>query len=76
MKNNKKSILEFKKGQKGTITELNSNNHGILRKLMSMGILPGIELKVVQDFPSYVLQVGYTQVAVDREIAQVIIVNK
>ena len=71
-----KSILEFKKGDKGIISKLESNNQRILKKLMSMGIIPGLELVIIQTFPSYVLQVGYTQVAIDKEIAQVIIVDE
>ena len=61
--------------QKGVVAELVTDNGSILRKLMSMGILPGTRIKLIQKFPSCVFQVGYTQVAVDREIASVISVN-
>jgi len=33
-----------------------------------MGILPGITLKMLQTFPSYVFEAGYTQVAVDKKV--------
>ncbi|MDK2934787.1 MAG: ferrous iron transport protein [Clostridiales bacterium] len=69
------NLTELKQGQKGFVAELNTNDENILRKLMSMGILPGIPLKVIQTFPSYVFQVGYTQVAVDKTIASAILVN-
>ncbi len=68
-------LTGMKKNQKGIITELNTKDKNILRKLMSMGILPGMSLRVIQAFPSYVFQVGYTQVALDNEIASVIKVN-
>lgn len=68
-------LTELKKGQEGIVGELDTNNQGILKKLMSMGVLPGIPLKVIQTFPSYVFQAGYTQIAVDRNIASVILVN-
>lgn len=69
------SIADLKKGQEGIIAELDTKNKNILRKLMSMGILPGMNVKMIQAFPAYVFQVGYTQVAVDKEIASVILVN-
>lgn len=69
------SLIELKQGQKGFVAELNTNDENILKKLMSMGILPGMPLKVIQTFPSYVFQVGYTQVAVDKAIASAILVN-
>ncbi|WIV13444.1 FeoA family protein [Proteiniborus sp. MB09-C3] len=70
------SVTNLKKGEEGTIAELNTTNSNILRKLMAMGIMPGMNLKMIQTFPSYVFQVGYTQVAVDKEIASVIIIDK
>lgn len=70
-----KNLIELKQGQKGFVAELNTNDESILKKLMSMGILPGMPLKVIQTFPSYVFQVGYTQVAVDKGIASAILVN-
>jgi Fe2+ transport system protein FeoA len=74
-KNNSLQLTKMKKNQKGIISELNTEDKNILRKLMSMGILPGMTLRVIQAFPSYVFQVGYTQVALDNEIASVIKVN-
>lgn len=69
------NLIQLKQGQKGIVAELNTNDENILKKLMSMGILPGMPLKVIQTFPSYVFQVGYTQVAVDKGIASAILVN-
>jgi Fe2+ transport system protein A len=72
----KETILtELKHGQKGIVAGLDTNDESISKKLMSMGILPGMPLKVIQTFPSYVFQVGYTQVAVDKTIASAILVN-
>ncbi len=42
---------------------------------MSMGILPGAPIGLVQRFPSYVFQVRQEQFAVDREIADSIYVR-
>lgn len=68
-------LSEMKKNDTGTVSELDTSNKNILRKLMSMGILPGMPLRMIQTFPSYVFEVGYTQVAVDKEIASTVMVN-
>ncbi|WP_069648861.1 FeoA family protein [Caloranaerobacter ferrireducens] len=68
--------VKMKSGEEGIIAELDTDSKSILRKLMAMGILPGMKIKMIQTFPSYVFQVGYTQVAVDKEIASVILVNQ
>lgn len=46
-----------------------------LQKLMSMGILPGAPIGLVQRFPSYVFRVRQTEFAVDKEIADAIYVR-
>jgi Fe2+ transport system protein FeoA len=69
------NLIKLKNGQKGIVAELDTDDEKILKKLMSMGILPGIQLKVVQTFPAYVFQAGYTQIAVDTSIASAIWVN-
>ena len=69
------NLSELKPKQEGIIADLNTSDKNILKKLMSMGILPGLPLEVVQTFPSYVFKVGYTQVAVDKTIAEAILVT-
>lgn len=43
-----------------------------IRKLMAMGILPGMRIRLIQRFPSYVFQVRYSQFTVDRPLAEMI----
>lgn len=42
---------------------------------MAMGITPGSGLIVEQRFPSYIVKVGHTRAALDREIAASIFVH-
>ena len=65
----------LKRGEKGMVIELDTGNDSILRKLMSMGIMPGAEVEVIQAYPCYVIQAGYTQVSIDNEIASAIIID-
>ncbi|WP_258084205.1 FeoA family protein [Thermococcus thermotolerans] len=47
-----------------------------LQKLMAVGILPGRKVEVVHRYPSYVVRVGNTTVALGEEIAEKIYVNE
>jgi DtxR family Mn-dependent transcriptional regulator len=62
-------------GEYGTIAYLATNNRARLSKLMAMGALPGLSITMVQKFPSYVFQVGQSQFAVDKEVAEGIYVR-
>ena len=37
---------------------------------MALGVLPGVDIRLLRRFPSFVFQIGYAQFAVDRELAQ------
>jgi ferrous iron transport protein A len=53
----------------GKISHLETKNPGILQKLISMGILPGMPITLLRRSPSYFFEVDQTRYAVDREIA-------
>jgi Fe2+ transport system protein FeoA len=40
-----------------------------------MGIVPGRILQVVQTYPVFILQIDQTQVAMDKELAEEIIIR-
>jgi DtxR family transcriptional regulator, Mn-dependent transcriptional regulator len=62
-------------GHGGKVAYIHSTEPDQLQKLTAMGILPGEPISLLQDFPSYVFQIGRTQFAVDREIAGTIYVR-
>ncbi|GAB4420559.1 MAG: metal-dependent transcriptional regulator [Thermodesulfovibrionales bacterium] len=64
------SIVDVDKGTKGKVAYLHTKDNKKLQKLMAMGILPGVSIQVVQKFPSYVLKIGHSQVAMDEEMAK------
>ncbi len=68
-------LPDLDSGQRGEIAYVHTQNHSNLQKLMATGVLPGMDIQLIQKFPSYVFQVGETQIAVDREIAQEIYVR-
>jgi ferrous iron transport protein A len=62
-------------GKPHIVAELRTDEIMVRRKLMAMGIIPGHSLIVEQRFPSYIVKVGYTRAALDREIAASIFVH-
>ncbi len=63
------SLADVKRGVKGRVAYLHTRDNKKLQKLMTMGILPGVTIEVIQTFPSYVFRIGHTQIAVDKEMA-------
>ena len=64
------SITELRKGAKGKIAYLQTKDNRKLQKLMALGLLPGVSIEMRQKFPSYVLKVGHSQIAMDEEMAR------
>ncbi len=69
-------LSEMKCGEKGTIAYLCSCKANAVQKLMALGALPGSDVSVIQTFPSIVFQVGQTQLAVDKTLAEDIYVRR
>lgn len=70
------ALTELKAGEKGEIAYLAATDVGKMQKLMSMGVLPGSDLVVTRTFPSYIFKVGYSEFAVDGELAREIFVRR
>jgi DtxR family Mn-dependent transcriptional regulator len=68
-------LSQLAQGQKGKVAYIYAPQSNKLQKLMAMGILPGAPIMPIQSFPSFVFQVGQTQFAVDKEIANAIYIR-
>lgn len=62
-------------GECKTVVGFQTPDESVQRKLVALGIMPGIELVLEQRFPSYIVKIGYTRTAIDRETAQSIFVE-
>jgi Fe2+ transport system protein FeoA len=51
---------------------LTNPDHPRATRLASLGILPGIPVRLVQDYPAYVLRVGFAEIALDYELARLV----
>lgn len=67
------SELEVK--EKGEIAYLQAKDAAQMQKLISIGAIPGLSIVLQQKFPSYVFQIGHSQFAIDKELAQSIYVR-
>ncbi len=68
-------LCDARPESEGTVAYLATKDNRQVQKLLAMGILPGANIKVIRQFPSYVFQVGYSQFAVDHPLAEVIYVR-
>ena len=69
-------VCDLEAGQGGQIAYLRMDDPRRLQKLMAMGVLPGVPIRLLRRFPSYVFEAGFSQFAVDKEIAADIFVRR
>jgi len=69
-------LTEFKSGQEGEIAYIQTDDSKKMQKLMAMGVLPGNRIILLQAFPSYIFRVGYSEFAIDSNLAKEIFVRK
>lgn len=67
------SDLEVK--EKGKVAYLQAKDSSSMQKLIGIGAIPGVNITLLQKFPSYVFQIGNSQFAVDKELASLIYVR-
>jgi len=70
-----KPLTDIKAGDKARIVFILPSAHSRLDKLSALGILPGGTLRVHQKSPAFVLELGETTIAIDKDIAKEIFVR-
>ncbi|MBO2519797.1 MAG: hypothetical protein CW349_08905 [Firmicutes bacterium] len=65
------TLSRLAEGERAQVVQVTARE-GALAKLLAMGILPGVELSLVQAQPLPVVRMGSTTVALDRELAQLV----
>jgi len=64
------SLAELEAGQSGVIAYIRSQRPEHLQRLLAMGAIPGARIVLRQRFPSFVFELGQSQVALDAETAR------
>jgi DtxR family Mn-dependent transcriptional regulator len=57
-------------GERGRIAYISSRAHPRLVRLAALGVTPGVPVKLLQKWPSYVIQCEETEIALEEEIAR------
>lgn len=68
-------LSELRVGAKGTIVDVRPHDGDRVDRLLALGVTPGAPVVVLQTFPGIVFQCDQTELAVEREIARVILVK-
>ncbi len=69
-------LTELKSNQEGEIAYIQTEDSKKMQKLMAMGVLPGNRILLMQTFPSYIFRVGFSEFAIDTQMAREIFVRR
>lgn len=69
-------LSKLRANQEGKVVYILTGKQSQLHKLLSLGISPGSIIKVHQTFPSFVIQSGETQIAIEESVAENIYVKR
>lgn len=70
------SLIDIRIGDEAKIVFISSKYPARLDRLSSFGIMPGGIIKLHQKQPTYVLKIGETELALDKDLAKEIFVKK
>lgn len=68
-------LSKINPGEQARISYLLVKQHPELDRLLSMGLVPGTTVEVIQRFPTFVVQVNESQLAFDEAIAEGVFVH-
>ena len=68
------SLAGLQPGQRATVRRLAAESPADQRKLLALGLLPGVELEVERRWPAVVLRLDSATVALDAGLAGAVIV--
>jgi DtxR family Mn-dependent transcriptional regulator len=69
-------LTELISGEEGEIAYIQTEDDKKMQKLMAMGVLPGNRIRLTQTFPSYIFRVGFSEFAIDTNMAREIFVRR
>ena len=71
-----KTLSDMRSGVNVTVTGFVGGDEDAVRKILSLGIIPGDVLSVLATWPTVVFEVGSTSYALDSELAGRILVTQ
>ena len=70
-----RSLSSMAEGAHGSIVEVRSHAAARADRLLALGVTPGASVAVLQTFPGVVFLCDQTELAVERRVADVIVVR-
>lgn len=70
------SLADLGVGDRAVIQRLDAPRGADLRKLLALGLLPGVEVEIERRWPAVVLRMGQSQLALDAELAEAVLVAR
>ena len=64
------SCNQLEPGQTARVAYLCTREHAVMHKLSALGITPGARVRLLQRWPSYVLQCDETEIALEEDLAR------
>jgi DtxR family Mn-dependent transcriptional regulator len=68
-------LTELDTGSKGRVAYLSDVRNSRVSELIAVGMLPGISVRILRKFPTYVLALGESELAIDQELAHAVFVR-
>lgn len=63
------SLTDLPEGERARVVGLDRVESAATGHLVALGVLPGVELTLVQRYPAFVVRIGHAEFALDRELA-------
>jgi DtxR family transcriptional regulator, Mn-dependent transcriptional regulator len=69
------ALTMLREGARGIVLEVRSSDDGRVDRLLALGVTPGARVTVLQTFPGIVFLCDQTELAIERGVADSIIVR-
>jgi len=69
-------LSELPAGQSATVVAIESNSPARQERLNVFGVMPGCQLVLEQSQPTFVVRIGFTELSLEREIADEILIER
>jgi len=69
------TVADLVSGEKGVVARL-EGDPDLLARLTAQGLAPGVAVHLLQRAPTYVIEVGETTVALERRVAEAIVLRR
>jgi Fe2+ transport system protein FeoA len=66
-------LVDLETNRESEVVSIQTRDPKKLQKLITLGIFPGMKLALIQKFPSYIFQMGYSQFVMDKHLAECVL---